>query len=317
MKPISSIDLTVVIPIYNEEANLPLLYRRLRDVLREMALSYELLFVNDGSLDNSGEAIRQIAKADPCVRFVDLSRNFGHQIALMAGLDHAAGNAIVIIDADLQDPPELIPELYKKYKEGFEVVYARRRSRKGEGFLKKWTARLFYRMLARITSIQIPLDAGDFRIIDRKVALTLRQMPEQEKFIRGQIAWIGFRQTFIEYDRDSRHAGTSGYSVGKMIRFALDGITSFSDLPLRLATYLGFIVSAFAFGVMIYALISLYIWENAIRGWTSTILSVMFIGGIQLICLGIIGEYLKRIAHNVRNRPLYVVRDSNVEQDEN
>jgi dolichol-phosphate mannosyltransferase len=230
-----------------------------------------------------------------------------------AGIDAAKGDAMVIIDADLQDPPELILEMFEKYKEGFEVVYAKRRKRKGETIFKKLTARLFYRTLAKITTLDIPLDTGDFRLIDRKVADVLKKMPEQNKYIRGQIAWIGFRQTYVEYDRDSRHAGETGYTLRKMLKFALDGITGFSDFPLRLATIAGFVVSGIAFLLMIYALISRFIWQDYEPGWTSLILSVLFIGGIQLITIGIIGEYINRISTNVRNRPLYVVRETNVE----
>lgn len=307
--------LSIIIPIYNEEGNIPVLYERLTKVMKDLGESYELLFINDGSRDNSLALVMELAQKDEAVKYLDFSRNFGHQIAVTAGIDAAKGDAMVIIDADLQDPPELILEMFEKYKEGFEVVYAKRRKRKGETIFKKLTARLFYRTLAKITTLDIPLDTGDFRLIDRKVADVLKKMPEQNKYIRGQIAWIGFRQTYVEYDRDSRHTGETGYTLSKMIRFALDGITGFSNLPLRLATVAGFTVSGIAFLLMIYALISRLIWKDYEPGWTSLILSVLFIGGIQLITIGIIGEYINRISTNVRNRPLYVIRETNVEED--
>lgn len=305
--------LSIIIPIYNEEGNIPVLYERLTKVMQELGESYELVFINDGSKDNSLALVMELAQKDDRVKYLDFSRNFGHQIAVTAGIDAAKGDALVIIDADLQDPPELIREMFEKYKEGFEVVYAKRRKRKGETIFKKFTAKIFYRTLARITTLDIPLDTGDFRLIDRKVAEVLKKMPEQNKYIRGQIAWIGFKQTYVEYDRDSRHAGETGYTLRKMLRFALDGITGFSNLPLRLATVAGFTVSGIAFLLMIYALISRFIWKDYEPGWTSLILSVLFIGGIQLIAIGIIGEYINRISTNVRNRPLYVVRETNVE----
>lgn len=306
-------DISVIVPIHNEEDNIPLLYARLRTVLQEMGLSFELLFVNDGSRDNSLAAIQTLAAQDTAVKYIHLSRNFGHQVAVTAGLDHCRGAAAVIIDADLQDPPELIKDLYAKLKEGYEVVYAKRRSRKGESALKKFTAKLFYRMMRRMTQINIPLDTGDFRIIDRKIIEVLRQMPEQNKFLRGQISWAGFRQTFVEYDRDERHAGATSYTYRKMFKFALDGITAFSETPLRFITITGFLVSGISFLLIIYSLISYFFLEGYVRGWASQMISFLFIGGIQLIGIGIIGEYIARIGANVRQRPLYVVADNNLE----
>lgn len=304
-------DLSVIIPIFNEEANIPFLYTRISNVLDEMKISYELLFVNDGSKDTSIQLIEALALSSSKVKYVDFSRNFGHQVAVTAGLDYAIGQRIVIIDADLQDPPELIRDLYRKMNEDYQVVYARRTNRKGESFFKKITAKLFYRILAGITSIDIPLDTGDFRIIDRKVVEVLKQMPEQEKYLRGQIAWIGFKQTYIEYQREERLGGSTGYTYRKMFRFALDGITSFSNFPLKFASMAGFIVSFFAFVVMLYTLYSKFVLKDTVQGWTSIMLSVMFIGGIQLICVGIIGEYISRIGNNVKKRPLYVINKSN------
>jgi dolichol-phosphate mannosyltransferase len=259
--------------------------------------------------------IRSYSEQNKCIRFIDFSRNFGHQLAVSAGLDYSLGESIIIIDADLQDPPELICKMYNKLKEGFEVVYAKRRKRAGESFLKKITASLFYRLLAKVTSIKIPLDSGDFRIIDRKVVEVLKQMPEHEKFLRGQIAWAGFRQTSIEYDRGERYTGDTGYTYNKMIRFALDGITSFSNAPLKFATIIGFFVSGITFIIILYTLYSRLISQDFVAGWTSIMLAVLFIGGIQLICIGIIGEYISRLCSNIRNRPLYIIKETNIGSD--
>ena len=302
----------MVVPVHNEEGNLRVLHTRLTAVLQSLGVMYEILLVNDGSQDGSLALIRALAQEDAQVRYLDLSRNFGHQVAVMAGLDHCLGNAVVIIDADLQDPPELIADMYKRHRAGFEVVYARRRQRKGEGMLKRWTARLFYRILRRLTKIDIPLDTGDFRIIDRKVVEVLKRMPEQNKLLRGQIAWAGFRQTFVDYDRDERLQGKTSYTYAKMIRFALDGITAFSEVPLRFITWMGFFVSGIAFLLIIYAFLSYFFSPSYQIGWASQMVSFLFIGGIQLIGIGIIGEYLARIGANVRQRPLYIVAEDNL-----
>lgn len=306
-------DLSIVIPIYNEAGNIRLLYDRLTAVVQPMQLKYELIFVNDGSKDASIEIIKLLAEKDDNVKYINFSRNFGHQIAVTAGIDHAAGKAVVLIDADLQDPPELIKDLYQKWSDGNEVVYAQRKQRKGEGILKKVTAKLFYRLLRKMTSVKIPVDTGDFRIMDRKVVDVLKQMPEQHKFLRGQISWIGFRQTYVLYERDQRNAGQTGYTYRKMLRFALDGITSFSDAPLKFASLAGFIVSGIAFLLILYALYERLVTGDYVAGWASIIISVLFLGGIQLICIGIIGEYISRISTNVRNRPIYIVDEKNVD----
>ena len=305
-------DLSVIIPIYNEETNIPTLYERLRGVLDPMGLRYEFIFINDGSRDKSLQLVQTLALRDERVRFIDFSRNFGHQIAVTAGLDLSVGEAVVIIDADLQDPPELIVPLYQKLQEGYEVVYAKRRSRQGESAAKKLTAKLFYRILASITNISIPVDTGDFRIISRKVVDALKQMPEQNKFIRGQISWIGYRQTYVEYDRAERAGGETGYTYRKMIRLALDGITGFSDAPLKAATIGGFLVSGVAFVVMLYTLYSRFVSGNYQPGWASLMVSILFLGGVQLIAVGIIGEYIARLSANVRQRPLYIISDTNI-----
>lgn len=305
-------DLSIIIPIYNEEKNISELYQRLKNAASKISPAYEMIFVNDGSKDHSLYQLMELAKKDPLVYYINLSRNFGHQIAVTAGLDACSGDAVVIIDGDMQDPPELIPELYCKYKEGFDVVYAQRKQRKGETFFKKLTADLFYRILKRSTSIDIPLNTGDFRLMDKKIADYLRLMPEQNKFIRGQIAWMGFKQIGIEFIRDERKHGKTGYSFSKMFRFAMDGITAFSDKPLKMVSSAGFFVSFIAFVIIIYAIIAHYGFHQTITGWTSLIISSMFIGGVQLISIGIIGEYISRINKNVINRPLYLIHDSNL-----
>jgi len=306
------LDISVIIPVYNEETNILPLYQRLQQVLITLTDKYELIFINDGSTDASGNMIKELARQASQVKYIDFSRNFGHQIAVSAGLDKAHGAAMVIIDCDLQDPPELIPDLYRRWQEGYEVVYAERRQRNGENAAKKLTASFFYRLLAKITHISIPVDAGDFRIISRKVALALQQMPEKHKFIRGQISWIGFKQTSLVYDRAERAGGESSYTYRKMIRLALDGITSFSNLPLKMATISGFLVSGIAFLLMLYTLYSRFISQDYVPGWSSLMLSVLFLGGVQLISIGIIGEYISRLSDNVRNRPLYIVNETNI-----
>ncbi len=305
--------LSVIIPIYNEEGNIPAIFERLNTVVSKMDVEPEFLFVNDGSRDNSIALIKALAAKNTFVKYIDFSRNFGHQVAVSAGLDKASGDAIVIIDADLQDPPELIIEMFNKMQNGFDVVYAKRRARKGESFLKKFTARSFYRLLSSITSISIPVDTGDFRIMSKQVADIVKSMPEKEKFLRGQISWVGFEQTFVEYDRDERQAGETGYTYSKMIRFSLDGITSFSNFPLKFATGAGFVVSGFSFLMILYALYSRYILKVYEPGWTSLMLAITFIGGIQLISIGIIGEYISRMSANIRNRPLYIIKNTNIE----
>ncbi|PSR55044.1 glycosyltransferase [Adhaeribacter arboris] len=308
-------DLSVIIPVYNEAANVLVLYQRLLQAIQPIGIRYELLFVNDGSTDQSLAIIKELAARDITVRYIDFTRNFGQQIAISAGLDKAMGQAIAILDGDLQDPPELIPELYARYQQGHPVVYARRRTRVGESATKLATARLFYRLLTRITHVSIPVDAGDFRIINRKVTDTLKQMPERQKFIRGQISWIGFPQTFLEYDRPERNQGRSGYSYSKMIRLALDGITSYSNLPLKMATVSGFVVSGIAFLVMLYTLYSRFISRDYVPGWSSLMMSILFLGGVQLIAIGIIGEYISRLSENVRNRPLYIINETNIPEE--
>lgn len=305
--------LSIVTPIFNEEENLPELYRRLTAAAQQVSPDYELIFVNDGSRDRSLEIIRSFALLDPHLRFLSFSRNFGHQPAISAGIKYAKGEAIVIIDGDLQDPPELIPALYARYQEGYKVVYAKRASRKGESFFKKITASVFYRFIKRITNVDIPVDTGDFRLISKEIAQVLNNMAESSKFIRGQIAWMGFKQTFVEFDRDERKYGATKFTLRKMLRFAMDGITSFSNFPLQIATFLGFLFSMVAFLIILYALYAKFVLQEVVTGWTSLIISTMFIGGVQLLCIGVIGEYISRIANDVKKRPLFIVEESNLE----
>jgi polyisoprenyl-phosphate glycosyltransferase len=306
--------ISVIIPLYNEEANLTVLYSRLKQALSELVNdgAYEIIFINDGSKDKTRLIIQSLADKDESVVFINLSRNFGHQIAISAGIDICRGDAVVIMDGDLQDPPELIAELYSKFKEGYNVVYAQRAARHGEGWFKRKTAEWFYKTIKKITEIDIPLNTGDFRIIDKSVVKALRNMPEKDKFLRGQIAWLGFKQVNITYDRHPRNSGKSGFSLKKMINFAMDGVTSFSDWPLKMATFAGFVTSFISLFLIGYAIYSRFIGEEFVKGWTSLMISITFIGGVQLLCIGIIGEYIIRLINNIRNRPLYVVESTNV-----
>jgi polyisoprenyl-phosphate glycosyltransferase len=307
----SPILLSVIIPVFNEASGIPALYQRLITTIPSITEDFEILWVNDSSTDDTLSILKGLAAKDSRNRFISLSRNFGHQRAITAGIDKCKGKAAVIMDGDGQDPPELIPELWAKYSEGFKVVYAQRRKRAGESMFKKATATFFYRLLKRTAHIDIPLDTGDFRLIDRRIIEHLKEMPEQNKFIRGQIAWIGFRQTSVLYDRKERAHGQTNFSTFKMLRFALDGITAFSNYPLRVVTMTGFAVSLLSFLIILYALYSKFIRHEVITGWTSLIISTMFIGGVQLIAIGIIGQYISRINSDVRKRPLYIVDEEN------
>ena len=309
-----NIQLSVVVPLFNEEGNVNALFNRIHAVLSGMSINSEVIFVNDGSKDHTLAKVFMIAQEHKWVKYIDFSRNFGHQLAIFAGIERANGTYIVVMDGDGQDPPECIPELYEKATNGFEVVYAKRRKRKGENFMKKFAAKLFYRILARITQIEIPVDTGDFRIIHRKIRDILVQMPEQHKYIRGQISWIGFNQTFIEYDRDERMHGETKFTYKKMMRFALDGISSFSTWPLKVATITGFIVSGVSFLLIVYSLYQKFFGYTE-RGWTSMQISILFLGGIQLIGIGVLGEYLGRVSDNVKNRPHYIIRNTNLDDE--
>ena len=308
--------LSVIIPVFNEALLIHEMVSRLTAVCNSMQIPYELIFVNDGSSDGSLQILKGFAAADDTIRYVSFSRNFGHQNAVMAGVTHSKGEAVVIIDGDLQDPPELIPEMYAKYLEGFKVVYAKRIQREGESVFKKATAKLFYKLLKKITSFNIPVDTGDFRLISREVADHLINMNEGSKFLRGQIAWLGFRQTGVEFERKERKAGKTKYTLKKMMKLALDGITSFSNFPLQIATFLGFVFSFMAFLIILYALYSKFVMHEVVTGWTSLMISSMFIGGIQLLCIGIIGEYISRIAVDVKKRPPFIVEETNCMKEE-
>jgi glycosyltransferase involved in cell wall biosynthesis len=301
---------SVIAPIFNEKENLPDLHRRIADVMESTGEAWELILVDDGSTDGSTDLIRELAKKDKRVRPIIFARNFGHQIAITAGWDYARGDAVVIIDADLQDPPELILEMAKKWREGYEVVYAVRTEREGESWFKLWTASLFYRLIYRITDVKIPLDTGDFRLMDRKVVNVLRQMRERHRFPRGMSAWVGFKQIGVEYKRAARLAGETKYPFRKMFRLALNAVTGFSYFPLQVATFFGFIsagLAILAMPVVIYLRVS---GSQAFFGQATTLLAVLFLGGVQLICLGILGEYVGRLYDEAKGRPLYIVRDA-------
>lgn len=297
---------SIVAPVFNEEETLPHFYKRVVQVMEQVGEPFELVLVNDGSRDGSYRVMQEMHERDPRVRVIDFSRNFGHQIAISAGLDYALGKAVVVIDSDLQDPPEVIPSLIARWKLGAEVVYAQRATRQGETKFKLLTASLFYRLIGRITSVSIPRNVGDFRLMDRSVVDTLVKMREHHRFMRGLSAWVGFRQEAVQYDRQERFAGTTKYPLTKMIKFSMDAITSFSHLPLQLATSFGFLLAGISLLGIIVA-IFLRLVTGAIVGQASTLILVLFLGGIQLIFLGIIGEYLGRIYDEVRARPLYVV----------
>lgn len=306
-------EISAIIPSYNEQDNVGLMYERMTKTLSKISPDYEIIYINDCSKDQTLLRIKELAAKDTHVKYLSFSRNFGHQIAVSAGLDYCSGKAVVIIDGDLQDPPELIEQMYEKYKEGYKVVYARRTSREGETWFKKATAKIFYRLLASMTSIDIPVDVGDFRLIDQVIVKHLRNMPEKSKYIRGQISWIGYKQTFVNYHRDARIYGKTNYPLRKMLRFALDGITAFSDKPLKIASGLGIVAAIVSLLALVYALVAHFCFNSTITGWTSLILSVLFIGGVQLITIGIIGEYIARINNDVRNRPLYILEENNME----
>ncbi len=301
--------LSVVVPCANEEEVLFETHRRLTEMLGKIGMSFEIVYVDDGSVDRTPNLLRELQQADDCVRVVRLSRNFGHQVAITAGMEHAAGDAVAVIDADLQDPPEVIAEFVARWRQGYDVVYGVRTEREGETAFKLWTAKLFYRIIGRLSETKIPLDTGDFRLMDRRVVEALLAMPERDRFIRGMVSWLGFSQTAVAYRRAPRFAGTTKYPLFKMVRFAIDGIVSFSTVPLRLATWLGFAVSGVAILGILFALYARLFARDWVQGWTSIVSAVLFLGGVQLICLGIIGEYIGRIYGESKRRPLYLVRE--------
>jgi len=302
--------LSVVIPCMNEEEVLRETNRRLVAVLEGISLNLEIVYVDDGSTDSTPALLRELRAHDSRIRVIRFSRNFGHQVAITAGLEHASGDAVAIIDADLQDPPEVILDFVAKWLDGYDVVYGVRTEREGETVFKLWTAKLFYRFISHLSDTRIPLDTGDFRLMDRRVVDALLSMPERDRFVRGMVSWLGFSQTAVEYRRAPRLAGVTKFSLFKMVRFALDGIFSFSTLPLRLATWTGFAASGLAiFGIVVVLLERFFGVVGLVRGWSSAMIAELFIGGVQLICMGLIGEYVGRIYGESKRRPLYIVQE--------
>jgi dolichol-phosphate mannosyltransferase len=300
---------SIIAPIFNELDNLPELYRRVKEAMDSLGNPWELILIDDGSTDGSTDVIRDLAHEDHRVRKVVFARNFGHQLAVTAGLDYSRGKAVVIIDSDLQDPPEVIPQLIEKWHDGYEIVYAIRAEREGESWFKLATASVFYRIIYRITDLDIPLDTGDFRLLDRKVVNVMTQMKERHRFLRGMSVWVGFRQTGVEYKRAARHAGETKYPLKKMVKFASDAITGYSFFPLQLATYLGFFSAGLSILAIPVVIITRLAGDQAFLGQATTLIAVLFLGGIQLISLGVLGEYIGRIYDEAKGRPLYIVRE--------
>ena len=302
--------LSVVVPVYFEEAVIEAFYRRACEALAALDPEFqiELIFVNDGSTDRTLEILLSLREQDPRVKVLHFSRNFGHQIAVTAGLDHAEGDVVVVIDADLQDPPEVIIEMLGKWREGYKVVYGVRAERKGETAFKLWTARIFYRLLSKLSDVRIPLDTGDFRLMDRVVVEGLRSMPEESRYIRGMVSWLGYRQCGLPYVRDARFAGKTKYTLRKMVRFAFNGITSFSEKPLILAGWMGVLASCVGFAYLVYILVGKFLSPTSVvSGWASLMGVVIFFGGIQLLSMGILGQYIGRIYRESKHRPLYIL----------
>lgn len=312
MKPTFSI----IAPIFNEFESLPELHRRVAEVMDGIGKPWELLLIDDGSTDGSTDRIRELAAQDERLRPIIFARNFGHQIAVTAGLDYSRGDAVVIIDADLQDPPELIAEMAARWREGYEVVYAVRAEREGESAFKLWTASLFYRIIYRITDVKIPMDTGDFRLMDRKVVNVMNTMREKARFLRGMSAWVGFRQIGVPYKRAARFAGTTKYPFRKMLKLAITAITGFSHLPLQIATWIGFVAAGISMIFIPVVIIERLIGNQAFFGQATTLVMVLFLGGVQLICLGILGEYIGRIYDEVKGRPLYITREAPQKEQE-
>jgi len=300
---------SVVIPCYNEQEVITETYNRLTKVMTGMAEPYELLFVNDGSKDNTAQIIASFCETDKSVKLINFTRNFGHMPAISAGMEHALGRAIFVIDADLQDPPEIFPEMAARWKEGYHVAYGKRTKRKGESIFKRLTAKIFYRFLRSMTNVDLPSDTGEFRLIDRKVCDAVNKMPEKNRYIRGLVSWVGFKQIAVPYVREERFAGVTKYPLRKMIAFAMDAVTSFSHKPLKLATMLGFVISFLSFLYILYAIYLRFFTEQAITGWASTIAAILLTQGIVLMILGLMGEYIGRIYSEIQNRPNYIVQE--------
>lgn len=301
---------SLVIPVFNEEASLPFLFERLESLLKEIKFPTEIVFVDDGSKDASAEMITKAAQKDSRFKLIKFSRNFGHQTAITAGMEMASGDAVIVMDADLQDPPEVILQMIEKWTEGYQVVYGVRESREGETFFKKFTAGLFYRILRKLSSLDIPLDTGDFRLLDRKVIEVFKKMPERARFVRGMISWIGFKQIGVKFHRHHRVAGTTKYPFHKMLKLALDGMIGFSTVPLRLALNLGLIVALLSFLYGCYVVVLKLCGGYTVSGWSSLMVVLTFLGGVQLFFLGVLGEYLGRVYDESLRRPLYIVSDT-------
>lgn len=299
--------LSVVVPVYNEQEVIDETYKRLTQVFKDYFMDVEYIFINDGSKDNTYFKLGEISRKNPGVRIINFARNFGHQIAITAGMDYAKGDAVVIIDADLQDPPEVILSMVEKWQEGFEVVYGKRLQREGETVFKKFTAKMFYRFLDSMTDVKLPVDVGDFRLIDRKVCNAMKCLPERSRYVRGLVSWVGFKQTSVEYKREKRFAGETKYPLKKMLKLAGDGIFSFSYKPLKLATFVGMLVSALSFLYLIIVLIQKFVKNDIASGWASSMAVSLFFNGVMLIVIGIMGEYVGRIYEEVKARPLYIV----------
>jgi glycosyltransferase involved in cell wall biosynthesis len=300
--------LSVVVPVFNEAEVLPEFYSRVHKVMDELGEDYELVFVDDGSTDNSTAELMRLRDQDDRVGLIELSRNFGKEVALSAGLDTAQGEAVIVIDADLQDPPELIQEFVARWREGYDVVYGRRTERQGETWLKVTTAKWFYRVLNALTDVEIPPDAGDFRLLSRRAVEALKSLPERHRYMKGLYAWIGFPQRAVPYVREAREAGTTKWNYWRLWNFALEGITSFSDVPLKLATYLGVLTASGSFVYGVYFLIKTLLFGNPVPGYPSLMVVILFLGGVQLICIGIMGEYLARTYNESKSRALYFVK---------
>ena len=307
---------SVVVPAYNEQEVIAETYKRLTAVMVDMNESYELIFINDGSSDNTAHLIAEFCNSDPCVRLINFSRNFGHMAAISAGMEHARGQAIFVIDADLQDPPEIFPQMAEKWREGYHVAYGKRTKRKGESLFKRLSAKIFYRFIRHMTSIDMPPDTGEFRLIDRQVCDAINKLPEKSRYIRGLVSWVGFKQIAVQYVREERFAGVTKYPLRKMITFAVDAITSFSHKPLKLATMVGFFISLLSFLYILYAIYQVFFGYNTMQGWASTIAAVLFTQGIVLMLLGLMGEYIGRIYMELQNRPLYIVQEIIEHKDE-
>jgi len=305
--------ISIVVPLYNEEEVIGESYKRLTEVMQSSGEEYELVFIDDGSRDKTAQMTREIAKNDSHVHFLSFSRNFGHQIAITAGMDYAKGDAVVVIDADLQDPPAVILQMIEKWKEGYEVVYGKRLQRKGETIFKKVTAKFFYRILRMMTDVDIPVDTGDFCLLDRKVCEVMKKLGEKNRYVRGLVSWVGFRQCAVEYIREERFAGETKYPLKKMLKFAGDGMVSFSYKPLKLATYMGFLVSGVSFIYLIVVICQKLLGFATVAGWASILAVSLFINGIMLIIMGIMGEYIGRIYDECKNRPLYIIREDSEE----